>query len=173
MRYTTVIDISDDEQLYRNRNAVLVYLHLSLKAGYHDDDRDICRISIRNLAWQLGITVSAARHALRVLTDRQLLTKEGDAWRVKKWHLEAAPSPRPRKSQARGAAEARSIRDQYDKEVAEYRQRLQAAIRSSSREELTQWLQELHDGRRIMHHGAYINPNPANAEWLKKVIDSL
>ena len=67
MRYTTVIDISDYRHIYKSANCRLVYLHLVLKAGYHDDDRDIVDVSIRNLAMRVGISVSATRHALRML----------------------------------------------------------------------------------------------------------
>lgn len=85
MRYTTVIDISENRQLYANHNAVLVYLHLCLRAGYHDQDRDMVSISIRNLARDTGVTVSACRHALKLLTAAGLVTRTAGAWTVKKW----------------------------------------------------------------------------------------
>lgn len=85
MRYTTVIDISEYPGLYRNKTAVLVYLHLCLKAGYHDNDRDQVTISIRHLASDIGVTVSAVRHALKVLHGAGLLERPGQYWHVKKW----------------------------------------------------------------------------------------
>lgn len=85
MRYTTIIDVSEDPALYRNHNAVLVYLHLVLKAGYHDDDRDRVELSIRRLAHGAGVTVSAVRHALSILQSAGLVRKEGDAWFVTKY----------------------------------------------------------------------------------------
>lgn len=85
MRYTTVIDISENRQLYANHNAVLVYLHLCLRAGYHDQDRDMVAISIRNLARDTGVTVSACRHALKLLMSAGLLTRTAGTWTVKKW----------------------------------------------------------------------------------------
>ena len=85
MRYTTVIDISENPLLYRNKTAVLTYVHLCLKAGYHDNDRDIVNISIRNLARDTGVTVSACRHALKVLHGAGLLERSGQSWHVKKW----------------------------------------------------------------------------------------
>lgn len=85
MRYTTVIDISENRQLYANHNAVLVYLHLCLRAGYHDHDRDMVSISIRNLARDTGVTVSACRHALKLLMSAGLLTRTAGTWTVKKW----------------------------------------------------------------------------------------
>lgn len=85
MRYTTVIDISENRQLYANHNAVLVYLHLCLRAGYHDQDRDMVAISIRNLARDTGVTVSACRHAIKLLTAAGLITRTAGTWTVKKW----------------------------------------------------------------------------------------
>lgn len=85
MRYTTVIDITEISEVYKNATARLIYLHMSLKAGYHDADRDLVRLSIRRLSVDVGVTVSATRHALRLLERVGLLTREGELWRVKKW----------------------------------------------------------------------------------------
>lgn len=85
MRYTTVIDISEITDIYKNPTARLLYLHMSLKAGYHDVDRDLVRLSIRRLSADVGVTVSATRHALHQLERAGLLTREGELWRVKKW----------------------------------------------------------------------------------------
>lgn len=85
MRYTTVIDISEISEIYKNPTARLLYFHMSLKAGYHDADRDLVRLSIRRLSADVGVTVSATRHALRQLERAGLLIREGDLWRVKKW----------------------------------------------------------------------------------------
>lgn len=85
MRYTTVIDITEIPEVYRNSTARLIYVHLCLKAGYHDADRDLVRLSIRRLSADVGVTVSATRHALRLLERLGLLTREGELWRVKKW----------------------------------------------------------------------------------------
>lgn len=99
MRYTTLIDISELPSVYRNINARLLYLHMSLRAGYHDDDRDVLETSIRILAAQTGLTISAVRHALRVLEGVQLIRKEGSAWIIKKWLPMQTTSPRPRATQ--------------------------------------------------------------------------
>lgn len=85
MRYTTVIDITEITEVYKNATARLIYLHMSLKAGYHDVDRDLVKLSIRRLSADVGVTVSATRHALRQLERAGLLTRDGDLWRVKKW----------------------------------------------------------------------------------------
>lgn len=85
MRYTTVIDIAEISEVYKNATARLIYLHMSLKAGYHDADRDLVKLSIRRLSADVGVTVSATRHALHQLERVGLLTREGELWRVKKW----------------------------------------------------------------------------------------
>lgn len=85
MRYTTVIDISEMPEVYRNMTARLIYVHMSLKAGYHDNDRDLVTLSIRRLSADVGVTVSATRHALHLLERSGLLTRDGQTWRIKKW----------------------------------------------------------------------------------------
>lgn len=85
MRYTTVIDISEIPEVYRNATARLVYLHLALKAGYHDNDRDLAAVSIRRLAMDVDVSVSAARHAIRQLEKAGLLKRDGSFLVVKKW----------------------------------------------------------------------------------------
>lgn len=99
MRYTTIIDISEVPSVYRNNNARLLYIHMALKAGYHDDDRDVLETSIRILAAQTGLTISAVRHALHVLEAVQLIKREGSAWIIKKWLPMQTTSPRPKVSQ--------------------------------------------------------------------------
>lgn len=96
MRYTTVIDISEMPEVYRNATARLVYLHLALKAGYHDNDRDRASVSIRRLAMDVDVTVSAARHAIRQLERAGLLKREGAAFVVKKWVEEQTITTRAR-----------------------------------------------------------------------------
>lgn len=85
MRYTTVIDITEMPEIYRNMTARLIYMHLSLRAGYHDSDRDLVTLSIRRVAAEVGVTVSATRHALHLLERSGLLTREGQTWRIRKW----------------------------------------------------------------------------------------
>lgn len=96
MRYTTIIDISEYPALYKNSHVRLLYLHLCLRSGYHDDDRDICDISIRRLADEVGLTLSATRHALKVLSNASLISNEGGLIRVSKFVVERSISKRPR-----------------------------------------------------------------------------
>lgn len=101
MRYTTVIDITEIPIVYRNQNSRLVYLHLALKSGYHDNDRDLCDISIRRLAAEVQLTVSATRHALAILQKFQLIEKSGTLWKVKKFVLEQPITSRPKSEKKR------------------------------------------------------------------------
>lgn len=171
MRYTTIIDIRENHAVYRNQNARLVYLHLVLASGYHDTDRDIADISLRALAEQTGITLSATRHALTQLERAGLLERTSDRkYHVKKWILDEPPSPRPRKAQAAAAKAEGQIGKRWENEIAEYRQKVMGAIRASSRDELTAWLQELEEGHRKNHRGVSIAPNTANIEWMRKIV---
>lgn len=171
MRYTTVIDVSEMPEVYRSVNARLLYLHMALKSGWHDDDRDRLRVSLRQLASDCGLTLSATRHAVAVLTKAKLLARDaGGTWHVRKWHLDAPPSPRPRKQQAAAAAAAGDIGKQAEKQMSEYQAKVMKAVRESTKEELAAWLGELEEHRSLRHHGVYLNANQANTEWLRSVI---
>lgn len=170
MRYTTVIDISENRPLYANHNVRLVYLHLALKAGYHDEDRDQLKISIRALAADVGVSVSATRHALAQLMGAGLLERRQDKWLVKKWILDTPPTPRPKKTQSAATKAQGNIGQRYEDEMREYQQRVMAAVRACTKEELEQWLKELEDGRSVKHHGAQIRANEQNTEWLRNVL---
>lgn len=96
MRYTTIIDLSEYASLYRNHNVRLVYLHMVLKSGWHDEDRDILDQSIRVLAQGTGLSISTVRHALKQLEKSHLIVRQGNVWSVRKWVLQETPTPRPR-----------------------------------------------------------------------------
>lgn len=131
MRYTTIIDISD-KSLYKNVAARLVYLHLALKAGWHDDDRDLVEISIRTLAVQTGITVSATRHALQQLQAAQLIAKQaGSLWYVRKWIQEQPVTPR-----AATKRQQQQIERAAERAKENERREREAAIEQLRREEL-------------------------------------
>lgn len=167
MRYTTLIDISEVPEVYGNMNARLLYLHMVLKSGYHDDDRDTLRASFRQLAAAVGLTLSATRHALRILGASGLIQKEGEVWRVKKWIALSPPTPRTQKNTARAGGTSVN----YQAEQKDYQERVLAAVRQCDRAELEAWKQELENSRSLNHHGAYIRANQANIEWLTKIIE--
>lgn len=126
MRYTTLIDITETKEVYKSTTARLVYLHMALRAGYHDSDRDMLQISIRQLAADVGVTVSATRHALKMLQRYQLIRRDGPIWTVRKWILQEDISKRPtskRQQQQIDAAierkkaeEARQLQQQIEEE---------------------------------------------------------
>jgi hypothetical protein len=83
---------------------------LALKAGYHDNDRDLCDISLRRLAAEVGLTLSATRHALVILQKFQLIEKSGTLWKVKKFVLEQPITTRPKSEKKRKEQEAEQQR---------------------------------------------------------------
>lgn len=127
MRYTTIIDIRH-MAVYKNENARLIYLHLCLAAGYHDDDRDLIVVSIRNLAARLGMTLSATRHAVAQLEKVGLLEHTASCWRVKKWVDEKPITSRKKEAQetaneAKRKQVEQERRAQEERQEAEHRRR--------------------------------------------------
>lgn len=98
MRYTTVIDLTEFPELWQNPNVVRLYYFLAMKCGYHDDDRDVIHISLRILAGQTNLTLSAVRHALKVLRLNGLVVVENDCFRVLKFVLERKVTSRTQKN---------------------------------------------------------------------------
>lgn len=96
MRYTTVIDISEIPEIYRNKNVCRLYFHLCLKAGYHDDDRDVVKLSIRGMSYETGLSLSATRNAIGQLLKHGLLEKSADSLKVRKFVVEMPISKRAR-----------------------------------------------------------------------------
>lgn len=134
MRYTTIIDLRDCKELYKNVNVRLVYLHLALIAGYHDHDRDIARISIRQLAQDVGLTVSAVRHAVGQLLKWKMITSKQGLYWVRKWVDEQPITTRRRtaaqQKQAEAAAERRAQQLKFEQDLE-----VQAAQRRASEAE--------------------------------------
>ena len=125
MRYTTVIDLTEYQEIWDNPNAVRLYFYMAMKCGYHDDDRDKIRASIRCLALRSGITVSACRHALGVLTRHKLIVPgDGSWWTVVKFVIEQQISTRAKTKQqeqqqaiqAERDAQNRALQAQMEKE---------------------------------------------------------
>lgn len=128
MRYTTIIDIREFPPIYRNHNAKLVYLHLVLVSGYHDEDRDQTTISIRQIGYDTGLTLSAVRHAIKVLTAAGLISRNGITWHIRKFVLEKPISPRIRSEKKRQLAEnlerERIIREENETREKEEKRRV-------------------------------------------------
>lgn len=131
MRYTTIIDIRH-MQMYRNVNARLLYLHMVLASGYHDGDRDMMDCSIRKLAYDLGLTLSAVRHAIKQLETAGLLKREGQLWHITKWVIPEEITPRPK-----------TKKQQREKEIAKERDSEQA-MSEAQRERAAAAIEEMH-----------------------------
>lgn len=104
MRYTTIIDIAQCPEIYRNINARLTYLHMVLTCGYHDNDKGLVRKSVRQLSAETGITKSAVENALRLLKRFDLVRKNRGRLYVRTWAPEQ-PITKPKRK-------AQDIRDQ-------------------------------------------------------------
>ena len=131
MRYTTIIDIEDYPTLYRNLNCRLVYLHMVLRAGYHDNDRDLVDISIRRLSMQVGISVSAVRNALQQLERAHLLTRQGKLFLVTKYVVQQAITSRPKTEKQK-----KKLEQQVNQEREKEERERQAEIERLKREQL-------------------------------------
>lgn len=105
MRYTTIIDVSSIQELYKNRNAVMLYVHLVFKSGYYDYNKDAYKRSIRGLALDLNMTLSATRHAIGILQKHKLITQKDGWWLVRKYIKEQTISPRVSKKQQQRTSE--------------------------------------------------------------------
>lgn len=173
MRYTTIIDITETPGIYRNKNARLVYLHLVLRSGYHDSDRDLIDISIRSLAMAVGLSVSATRHALACLEREKLISRDGTRWKILKWVVAELPTPRRQPKKPKASAEDNEMADKWHKQYEEHRQAVYNAVRMCSKDQLETWLKELEEGRSCRHYGAAIAPNQDNINWLRNVIKRL
>lgn len=168
MRYTTIIDISEIPEVYKNLNARLLYLHLVLKSGYRDTDRDVIKTSLRRLEDETGLTFSAVRHSFVLLAKHGLATKTEGGWRVLKWIV--AEIPTPRRQPAKTASAQGNIAQEMEKQMAEWQEKVLRAVREMSIEELETWAEELANGKALKHHGAQLNANKKNEEWLRSVI---
>lgn len=167
MRYTTVIDITDFPQIYRNIHARLVYIHMALKAGYHDDDRDICRLSIRNLAADVGITVSATRNALLQLEKSGLISKSSVCWIVKKWVLQESPTPRTQKTASNKDSKLSAEIRKSDQELEERTRQITEWVRSSTREQIQELVTKLENGKMARINGQRVYPSGRAIEWFR------
>ena len=173
MRYTTIIDYTDIPAIRRSKNAILLYVHMALRAGWHDNDRDLLDASIRSLARDAGLSVSATRHALGQLTKAKLIARQATTWKITKWTCLDPPTPRQKTAsvpKGTGDPSISRLMAEQERKLEEYQNRVLQAVRESSREELLTWLQELKEGRSLRHHGAQIKANESNIEWLTNVI---
>lgn len=115
MRYTTVIDITQCPDIYRNTNARLLYFHMVLVCGYHDNDKGLVRKSVRQLAAETGITKSAVENALRQLKKFDLVRKNRGRLYVRTWAPEqpiTKPKRRAQEIKDQAIAQERELKNQ-------------------------------------------------------------
>lgn len=170
MRYTTVIDLTEFPEIWRNPNIARLYFFMALKCGYHDDDRDILRISLRNLAAQASLTISATRHALKVLESFKLVTQEKEAWRVTKFILDKKPTSRTQKNTAPMVDEALERQRQAEMKKEEETRKKGEFLHAASVEQCRKIIQVLKErGRSISVNGIVFYPgDKSNLEdWIK------
>ncbi len=172
MRYTTIIDISEMPEIYRNLNTRAVYLHLVLKSGYHDDDRDKLKLSIRRLAAESGLTVSAVRNALQQLEKAAMIERTSDgSTTVRKWILETKPTARTKATTNAGGSDYDKRMEEHERERKERLKVLLQVLEEMSLDDVRQWQKELNEGVSKRHHGQQINANPENVKYLQMWID--
>lgn len=171
MRYTTLIDITEFPRVYKNHNARLVYLHMVLKSGYHAEDKDQIRTSIRRVAMSVGLTVSATRHALAQLERDGLLQRIEGGWSVRKWVLESYP--KQEKPTKKTPAQEERERQEAER-IRKWHEGLRMAVSASTREELEEWLTLLKNarhGKAIYNKGVALKACDEHITWLTNVLN--
>ena len=171
MRYTTCIDITEITLVWHNHNVARVYYFLAMKCGYHDEDRDIIRISIRNLAAQLSLTVSATRHALRILIKTGLISHHGDAWLVMKWLPASTPTPRENKP-ARAPQIVQSD-DDYERNKQQLEMERHKVMVKLKKNQLEYWLNELRNGVSKRHNGVVISADEDGINYIMSYLNRI
>ena len=171
MRYTTLIDITEYPSIWRNNNAIKLYVYMTLKCGYHDDDRDMIKAGYRTLAAATGMTTEACRHALKMLQREGLLSRDGDSWRVTKFVLERKITKRALKSVGVIETDEEARQKQEAKEAAERtKEEKYNAIRkdltSRTDEELMHMLATIDAGKEIEAAGMRL---AADDGWKKSI----
>lgn len=146
MRYTTLIDISELPAVWRSANAARVYTFMAFKAGYHDNDRDLLDISIRNLAKSCGLTLSATRCALNLLCKYHLLNRVGNLWKVEKWIVLGDISPRPKTKKQERSAQVDAEEEKRRQELAQeekQREKRRKELRKQGKTEFMLYYEDL------------------------------
>ena len=175
MRYTTIVDIRD-LPLYRNPSVRQLYLHLVLVSGYHDSDLDRVAVSVRGLASQTGLTISAVRHALDVMTKAGLVRREGGALMVTKYVLKDGIPKRARTKKEQ--QEQQQSREREQQEVESKRREIQEQnkiiMEQFTVDDLIEWSEDLktkRSGSLCYHKGCKCINDDRGREYLAKWIE--
>lgn len=175
MRYTTIVDIRE-LPLYHNPSARQLYLHLVLVSGYHDSDLDRVAVSVRGLASQTGLTISAVRHALAVLAKVGLVRREGGALMVTKYVLKDGIPKRARTKKEQQEQQLSREREQQEVESKrrEIQEQNEVIMTQFSLEDLTEWLEDLktkRPGNLCYHKGCKCRNDEKGREYLEQWIE--
>lgn len=175
MRYTTIIDIREFP-LYKNPACRTLYLHMVLASGYHETDMDQVTVSIRGLATQTGLTVSATRHALSVLMKAGLVRRQSGQLTVAKYVLQEGIPKRARSKKEQQLQQLAREREQQEQErdLQRYHQ-AQKAISDSSVQELEEHLDRMKAARPNGNYyirGVRVTNNDAARAAISAVIES-
>lgn len=145
MRYTTIIDITELPQVYTSESARLVYLHMVLRSGYHDYDRDMAAVSLRQLSMETGVSLSAVRFALKKLEKWHLVRREGAAWRVTKFITEQPISKRAktqRHQQQQDQAREREAAQEQRERQRELEREREARLKAEGKDSFMVWYEQ-------------------------------
>lgn len=175
MRYTTIIDIREFP-LYRNPAVRQLYLHMVLAAGFHESDMDQVAISIRGLATQTGLTISATRHALAVLVKAGLVRRQSGQLHVAKYILQEGIPKRARSKkdqQLQQQARERENQEQAKrrKEIEEQNQLIRKYFTLEDLEELLQLTKSQRPGQFCYYKAAKVVNNESGIKYIQSWIE--
>lgn len=175
MRYTTIVDIRE-LPLYRNPSVRQLYLHLVLLSGYHDSDLDRVSVSVRGLASQTGLTISAVRHALDVMAKAGLVRREGGALMVTKYVLKDGIPKRARTKKEQQEQQLSREREQQEVESKrrEIQEQNEVIMTQFTLDDLIEWSEDLktkRPGNICYHKGCKCRNDDKGREYLAKWID--
>lgn len=175
MRYTTIVDIREFP-LYRNPSVRQLYLHLVLVSGYHDSDLDRVAVSVRGLASQTGLTISAVRHALDVMAKAGLVRREGGALMVTKYVLKDGIPKRARSKKEQQEQQLSREREQLEVESKrrEIQEQNKIIMEQFTLDDLIEWSEDLKNkrpGNLCYHKGLKCRNDDKGREYLEQWIE--
>lgn len=165
-----MIDITEYPQVWRSESATRLYVLLTLKCGYHDDDRDQIRLSLHTMEAETGLTFSAVRHAIKTLMKAGLLVKEENGFRVVKWCAEKKITERSRKTGSAVTEESQAAVREAEQNRERLRRSRAEAIQRCSAEQLRTWIEEIESGSQKRHFNVLI---PKSDDWLNYMKNQL
>ena len=171
MRYTTLIDIRDFPTVWRNNNTTRLYVHMVLACGFHDEDRDQLKASVRGLAASAGLTVAAVRNGLAQLIKAGLVKRNGDTWTVVKWVAQTKPTPRQQAKAKAAGTDVNDLARREEEECREFERQVIQAVADMTVDEVEAWVGELKEGRSLRHRGLYVPKSQGAIKWMEQLLN--